>query len=50
MQNTILVTGFEPFGGEPVNPAQAVLDLLDGRLLEGRRIVTRTIPPRDFGL
>ncbi len=48
MQNTILVTGFEPFGGEPVNPAQAVLDLLDGRLLEGRRIVTRTIPTARF--
>ena len=29
----ILVTGFGPFGGEPVNPALEAIKLLDGRRL-----------------
>ena len=44
MQNKVLVTGFEPFGGEPVNPAGEVLKLLDGKRLEGCQIVTQEIP------
>ena len=48
MQNKVLVTGFEPFGGEPVNPAGEVLKLLDGKRLEGCQIVTQEIPTVRF--
>lgn len=29
-RRTVLVTGFEPFGGDPVNPSERLLPLLDG--------------------
>lgn len=38
-----LVTGFEPFGGEPVNPAREALPLLPTRLGEVA-IATRVLP------
>ena len=28
----VLITGFEPFGGSPVNPSQQVVDALDGEV------------------
>lgn len=31
----ILLTGFEPFGGEKVNPALEVIQLFEGEILEG---------------
>ena len=40
----VLVTGFEPFGGEPVNPAMEAIKLLAGRTLADHTIVTRTLP------
>ena len=40
----VLITGFEPFGGEPVNPALEAVRLLDGKTLAGVRIVTRAMP------
>lgn len=40
----ILVTGFEPFGGDDRNPAQEVARALDGRSVAGRRIVGRILP------
>ena len=48
MQDKILVSGFDPFGGEPVNPACELLNLLDGKLLDGYRIVTQEIPTARF--
>ena len=47
MQN-ILVTGFGPFGGEPVNPALEAIKLLDGRQIGGYRIVTKELPVTRF--
>ena len=48
MQDKVLVTGFEPFGGEPINPAGEVLKLLEGKTVEGCQIVTKEIPTVRF--
>lgn len=48
MQDKILISGFDPFGGEPVNPACELLRILDGKLLDGYRIVTQEIPTARF--
>lgn len=47
-EKAVLVTGFEPFGGEPVNPSALVAEALDGRTILGRR-VTGTVLPCVFG-
>jgi len=41
---TILITGFEPFGGEAVNPSQEIARALDGRTIAGRRVVGAVLP------
>ena len=41
---TILVTGFEPFGGEPVNPSWEGARPLDGWAWRGQNVVARLIP------
>ena len=41
---TILLIGFEPFGGDELNPAQEIVRELDGRRIEGHRVVTRVLP------
>jgi len=41
---TILVTGFEPFGGEPVNSSWEGARPLDGWEWRGKRVVARRIP------
>ena len=48
MQDKVLISGFDPFGGEPVNPACELLGILDGKLLDGYRIVTQKIPTARF--
>lgn len=40
----VLITGFEPFGGETVNPSQEIARLLNGRVIGGRRVVARILP------
>jgi pyroglutamyl-peptidase len=40
----ILVTGFGPFGGDPVNPALEAVRQLEGRVAAGRLLVTRELP------
>ena len=40
----ILLTGFEPFGGETVNPSQRIVEALDGVEIDGHRIVGRVMP------
>lgn len=40
----ILITGFNPFGGEPVNPALEAVKRLDGKEIEGYKIITNEIP------
>ena len=46
--NTILLTGFEPYGETPVNPAERVARMLHGRLIEGARVRSRTVPNSFF--
>jgi pyroglutamyl-peptidase len=45
---TVLVTGFEPFDGERVNPSALAAEALDGREIAGRR-VTGIVLPCVFG-
>ena len=41
---TILLTGFEPFGGEAVNPSWEAVRQLDGWECRGHRIAARLMP------
>ncbi len=40
----LLLTGFEPFGGEQVNPSWEIARRLDGREIAGFRVVARQLP------
>lgn len=40
----VLVTGFEPFGGAAVNPAQEIARALDGTSLDGHPVIGITLP------
>ncbi|CAM4076223.1 MULTISPECIES: pyroglutamyl-peptidase I [Lelliottia] len=40
----VLVTGFEPFGGETVNPSWEVVSQLEGSIIDRCRVVTRQLP------
>jgi pyroglutamyl-peptidase len=40
----ILIAGFEPFGGDKINPSEMVARSLEGALLSGRSVVSRVIP------
>ncbi|MGC4093689.1 MAG: pyroglutamyl-peptidase I [Polyangiaceae bacterium] len=42
--STILVTGFEPFGGEQINPSAEVARSLDATSVQGRRVVGVVLP------
>lgn len=41
---TILLTGFEPFGGERINPSQEIVRALDGEVIAGHRVVGAILP------
>lgn len=41
---TILLTGFEPFGGEASNPSWQAVRPLHGQVLRGHRVVTACLP------
>jgi pyroglutamyl-peptidase len=41
---TILLTGFEPFGGEKRNPSAEIARLLHGRVIGGHRVVGALLP------
>ncbi len=41
---TVLVTGFEPFGNETVNPSWEAVKVLQGTRIGGHRIETRCLP------
>lgn len=41
---SVLVTGFDPFGGSDVNPSWDAIHALDGRVIAGHRIVGGEIP------
>lgn len=44
MSACILVTGFEPYGGMPSNPAFDAMHALDGETVAGHRIAGRALP------
>ena len=44
MTETILLTGFEPFGGESVNPSWEIARALDGWMCEGRTVRAVRLP------
>ncbi len=44
MKGPILVTGFEPFGGERINPSWLVAQALDGQRIAGRRVHAICLP------
>jgi pyroglutamyl-peptidase len=41
---TVLLTGFEPYGGRGLNPAHETMKALDGRVIEGFTVVGRGLP------
>ena len=41
---TVLLTGFEPFGGAVVNPSWLAVQALHGRRIAGHRVVTARLP------
>jgi pyroglutamyl-peptidase len=43
---TILLTGFEPFGGSHINPSIEACKLLEGKEINSYRVVIREIPLR----
>ena len=43
-ERVVLLTGFEPFGGESRNPSAEIVQHLHGRILLGRRMEGRVLP------
>ena len=43
-RRTVLLTGFQPFGGEQVNPSWQAVSALQGARIAGHRIVARELP------
>ncbi|MBU6438418.1 MAG: pyroglutamyl-peptidase I, partial [Betaproteobacteria bacterium] len=43
-QPCVLLTGFEPFGGEAVNPSWQAVHALDGRRIAGHHVVAVCLP------
>jgi len=41
---TVLLTGFEPFGGETINPSWELARALDGQLIAGHLVHARLLP------
>lgn len=48
MENRVVLTGFEPFGGAGINPSQCVAEALDDVVVAGLRIRSVVLPCR-FG-
>lgn len=41
---TVLLTGFEPYGGMSTNPAHATMRALDGTTIAGHQVIGRPLP------
>jgi pyroglutamyl-peptidase len=46
----VLITGFEPYGGRGRNPAAEIAKALEGRTIDGHRVLGRTLPVSYRGL
>lgn len=44
MEEKLLLTGFEPFGGDKINPSGEVAKSLDGAEIGGYQVVSRVLP------
>lgn len=44
MAKSVLITGFEPFGGDKANPSETVARSMEGRLIAGRPISAHVLP------
>ena len=44
MAKRVLITGFEPYGGDKINPSEMVARSLEGRLISGRPLAVRVLP------
>ncbi len=44
MSRHVLLTGFEPFGSNGVNPSEMLVRSLDGRVIAGLLVVARVLP------
>jgi pyroglutamyl-peptidase len=44
MKKTVLLVGFEPFGGDGLNPSEEIADALDGETVNDRTVVGRVLP------
>jgi pyroglutamyl-peptidase len=44
MPNTVLLTGFEPFGGETINPSWLAVQALQGQQIQGHTVVAAQLP------
>lgn len=44
MGKKVLMTGFDPFGGEKINPALEAVKQLNGKVFEGVEIVAQEVP------
>ncbi|GAB5470216.1 MAG: pyroglutamyl-peptidase I [Rhodospirillales bacterium] len=40
----LLLTGFEPYGKSPINPAEQVAEALDGKEIAGAQVISRIVP------
>src|SRR6185437_14168316 len=43
-KRAVLITGFEPFGGDATNPSQAIAEALDGRRIADMPVVGSVLP------
>lgn len=43
-EQCVLLTGFDPFGGEPVNPSAAVVQALQDHVVAGMRVMGAVLP------
>ncbi len=44
LMKTLLVTGFEPFGGSPINPSEKAVQILQSEGVEGFKLETAILP------
>ena len=43
-ERVVLVTGFEPFGGNDINPSQLIAENISGRIIDGATVVGIVVP------